>query len=211
MRTAAHRTIVPSLAVAMFLSLTTASALAADEAGSVSRLENEAHAVTEGVERTLARGDAIHLRDTVETEAQSKAELSFLDGTALVLGENASIVIDEFVYAPGSEGTMLATVQGAFRFVTGQIGNVPGKDVTVRTPFATISIRGTDFWGGPIDGNYGVFLLDGEVTITTEGGSVTLSDPGTGTTLTGAAEAPGAIVEWPQEKVDRAIATVTFQ
>jgi hypothetical protein len=37
-----------------------------------------------------------------------------------------------------------------------------------------------------------------------------LTAPGTGVDIPAADQAPGPIVQWGQEKVDRAIATVTF-
>jgi hypothetical protein len=30
------------------------------------------------------------------------------------------------------------------------------KKITVSTPVAALAVRGTDFWAGPIDGQYGV-------------------------------------------------------
>ena len=33
------------------------------------------------------------------------------------------------------------------------------KDVTVNTPFAALSVRGTEFWAGFVDYKYGVVLL----------------------------------------------------
>ena len=33
------------------------------------------------------------------------------------------------------------------------------KDITVQAPFAALAVRGTDFWGGPIQGQYGVLLV----------------------------------------------------
>lgn len=44
-------------------------------------------------------------------------------------------------------------------------------------------MRGTEFWGGPINAKYGVLLLEGEVTVSNQAGSVTLSAPGQGTDI----------------------------
>ncbi len=100
---------------------------------------------------------------------------------------------------------------GAFRFVSGKLAGLASDDMTVRTPSATIGIRGTDFWGGDIDASYGVFLFSGRVVVTTLGGAAVLDRPGTGTSVTDAAAAPGPVVTWPQAKVARAAATVTFR
>ncbi len=76
--------------------------------------------------------------------------------------------------------------------------------------FATITVRGTDFWAGPIDGKQGVLLLDGRVEVANEAGGVTLDETGEGTWLASAEEAPRTPARWPAEKVDRALAATSF-
>ena len=48
------------------------------------------------------------------------------------------------------------------------------------TPVADIGVRGTEFWGGPINAKYGVLLLEGEVTVSNQAGSVTFGRLRTG-------------------------------
>jgi hypothetical protein len=55
--------------------------------------------------------------------------------------------------------------QGAMRFVTGKIGKLKDHNVTVATPSAALAVRGTDFWVGPMNGQYGVLLLKGKVKV----------------------------------------------
>lgn len=122
------------------------------------------------------------------------------------------MTVDTFIYNPDQDKAVFSGfVKGAFRFVTGRLGDARNKTVEVRTPVATMGIRGTDFWGGPIDGNVGIFLLSGEIVVRTEGGEVVLDRSGLGTTITSATQAPSAPVSWPQDKVERAIETVTFR
>jgi len=84
--------------------------------------------------------------------------------------------------------------------------------VAVTTPVATVGIRGTEFWGGPIDDQIlGVFLIDGAVTVTNALGEQVLDTPGQGTNISTPDAAPGAVTIWPADKVARAVATVTFQ
>jgi hypothetical protein len=101
--------------------------------------------------------------------------------------------------------------EGAFRMITGQVNKATGAAVQVHTPVAALSVRGTDFWSGPIDGGFGVFLINGEVHVRTVGGETTLSEPNTGTNIANAASAPGPVTIWPQDKVSRALAAVAFQ
>jgi hypothetical protein len=59
--------------------------------------------------------------------------------------------------------------RGAMRFVTGKIGQMRDHNVTVVTPQAALAVRGTDFWVGPIGGEYGVLLLKGKVGVSGNG------------------------------------------
>ncbi len=157
-----------------------------------------------------APGAPIEFEQIVSTEADARLELGFIDQTTLTLGENARLRIDRFVYAPQTTRTSirLAAV-GALRFVSGARSG--GSDVSVVTPVATIGIRGTDFWAGPIDGAYGVLLLDGAVDVANAAGSATLDEPGEGVNIAGPGAPPGTVTQWPQDKVSRALAAVAFQ
>lgn len=84
------------------------------------------------------------------------------------------------------------------------------KKIAISTPVADIGVRGTEFWGGPLVAKYGVLLLNGEVTVSNQAGSVTLSQPGQGTDIPSPLDPPGAPSVWPAEKVARAIETVTL-
>ena len=101
-------------------------------------------------------------------------------------------------------------VVGAFRFVSGKVGASAPRDASITTPFALIAVRGTDLWGGPIDGALGVFLFDGAVDVTNAGTTVSLVVPGQGVDLAGPAAPPGPITPWAQDKLARAVATVAF-
>ncbi|MFZ0400787.1 MAG: iron dicitrate transport regulator FecR, partial [Pseudolabrys sp.] len=80
------------------------------------------------------------------------------------------------------------------------------------TPVAAVGIRGTEFWSGPIDDQaLGVFLIEGTVRVSNAAGAQILTRPGQGTHVARAGAAPGPVTFWPQDKVNRALATVTFQ
>ncbi len=101
---------------------------------------------------------------------------------------------------------------GAFRFLSGQASKLARSDISVRTPIAIIGIRGTEFWAGPIDNQaLGVFLIQGAVSVSNAAGEQILSEPGQGTNVATRGAAPGPVTVWPQDKVNRALATVTFQ
>ncbi len=135
------------------------------------------------------------------------------DHTRLTLGEHAELKLDTYVFNPAAgRGTIKFRVVGAFRFFSGQVSKLASSDVNVTTPSANIGIRGTEFWGGPIDGqSLGVFLVEGAVSVSNAAGEQILNLPGQGTNIATPNAAPGPVTFWPPDKVSRAIATVTFQ
>jgi hypothetical protein len=138
-------------------------ALAAGVVGSVSRVQSQAQVGSLGA----AVGTPIHMGDALQTGPNARLEVTFVDGTRLTLGENARVVIDRYVYDPDrSVGAMaLKSTRGALRFATGKIHEMNQKDVTVSTPAAALAVRGTEFWTGPINGQYGTLLLKGKVRV----------------------------------------------
>jgi hypothetical protein len=80
------------------------------------------------------------------------------------------------------------------------------------TPVAVVGIRGTEFWGGPIDDQaLGVFLIEGAVSVSNAAGQQILNLPGQGTNIAAPGAAPGPVTLWAPDKVNRALATVTFR
>lgn len=69
---------------------------------------------------------------------------------------------------------VLQATKGAFRFASGRIEGLKQNKIAVSTPIADIGVRGTELWGGPLD-EYGVLVLEGEITASNQAGSATLS------------------------------------
>jgi hypothetical protein len=198
----------PGLLAAILLAVASPG-FAQDAIGEVSRLQGEANSANVALEL----GSSVFLNQEVSTGDAARLEMTFLDGTQLTLGEKATMILDTFVYNPAAgTGKLKMAVKGAFRFISGQVSKQPDKEVAVTTPVATVGIRGTEFWGGPIDNQVlGVFLIEGEVSVTNPQGEQVLDTPGEGTNISTPDAAPGPVTIWPQDKVQRALATVTFQ
>jgi hypothetical protein len=187
-------------------------AFAGTEAGKVTRIKGEATVKRGETMVALAEGTAIEALDRIETGKEARLEVTFVDETKLTLGENAALVVDEFVYKPEvNQGfSLMNLIKGAFRFTTGKIGKLTERRVEVKTGFANLAVRGTDFWGGPIDGKSGVLVLDGVVEVTTEKGKVVLDKPNAGTSVASIGKKPGKAKAWKEDKIARAVATVSF-
>ncbi|HEX2448896.1 MAG TPA: FecR family protein [Methyloceanibacter sp.] len=182
------------------------------EVGLVNKVENGAQVISVAGATTALIGTPVHMRDELRTGAGARLQVTFRDNTVLTLGEHASVVVDRYVYEPerGAGETVLQATKGAFRFVTGKIKELKDKEIAVSTPVADIGVRGTEFWGGPINAKYGVLLLEGEVVVSNQAGSVTLSRPGQGTDVPSPLDAPEAPSAWPAEKVARAVDSVAL-
>lgn len=181
---------------------------AAEQVGEVERVRKSVTANLPGIApRMLTVEEAVFADEIVTTGVAARAELRLADGTSLTLGENAQLSLDDFIY--DSDGpTTLNLIIGAARFISGRLGHA--RTMILRTPVATIGVRGTDFWVGPIDGAIGVLLLDGEVEVTNAGGTITLDEPRTGTLIYGADIIPGSPARWPDQRRARALSQTGF-
>jgi hypothetical protein len=187
---------------------------AAQEAiGAVSRIQGEANGTRGGATRALGLNAPVFLNEIVSTGDGARLEVTFADDTRVTVGEKAKLTLDTFVFDPAAgNGAIKFGVTGALRFVSGKLTKLASSDVSVTTGVATLGIRGTEFWGGPNDDQaLGVFLVTGVVSVSNAAGEQILSRPGQGTNIATPGSAPGPVTFWPQDKVDRAVATVTFR
>jgi len=95
-----------------------------------------------GRERLYFNTD-VYADETVETGRGGGTALRFLDGTRLQVGGSSKVVLDEFVYDPstGDGQAVFNLGKGIFRFVS---GNMNKEGYVLRTPTATLTVRGTD-------------------------------------------------------------------
>ena len=200
-----------SLAAVALLLLAPPADAGGTDIGTVTRLQAQVEALRASETLTLAVASGLQSDDLLRSGKNARLEALLVDGTKFTLGETAELRLDSYVYDPAnaSRNRLIARIKGAFLFVGGKIEG-PNSDLSIITANAVMGVRGTTFWGGPIDNAYGVLALSGEVTVTTNAGSVTLTD-GQGTMITSASQPPEQPRTWPNEKRDRAIATVSFQ
>ncbi len=200
--------------IAMLLSGVAGGPVAAQEAiGAVSRLQGEASGTRGGATQALSLNAAIFLHEVLSTGKAARLEVTFADNTRLTLGEETRLTLDRYVFDPAAgRGTLRFALVGALRFISGQVSKLTRSGVSITTPVATIGIRGTEFWSGPIDNQaLGVLLIEGRVSVSNAAGMQILSEPGQGTNIARRAAAPGPVTIWPADKVNRALAAVAFQ
>ena len=119
--------------------------------------------------------------DRVQT-GNGRVEITFVDNTNVKVTEHSKLVIDDFVYSgkPSTSKMALRFASGTMRFKTGN--GVSKSNINLRTPTATIAVRGTDFTSTVDDfGKSLVILLPeedgtvGEITVSNAAGMVVLN------------------------------------
>jgi hypothetical protein len=136
------------------------NATAQDRIGVTGAVNPAVTAVQPGLpERTLVIGTDVVYNERIATTADGQAQFLFLDRSALTVGPNSDVVIDEFVYNPDTNaGHLVANAtKGVFRFVGGALSKQDGG-VAVKVGATTIGVRG-GMVGFSIDGDGSVQVL----------------------------------------------------
>lgn len=205
-----------ALAIAGLLAICALSlgvaAAAGPRVGTVARLHATSEVLRDGAALPVGPASAVHQGDELRTGKGARLEVRLLDDTTLTLGEQTRVLVDDFVFDPsrGFGSVAVDGLAGTFRFVTGRIATMDRKRVAITTAFATIGIRGTDFWAGPIRGAFGVLLLDGAIDVTAAGVTRSLDNAGSGVDVPAPGAPPGPVVQWSAAKTAEALAAVAF-
>lgn len=141
-------------------------AFAQTPVGGATMIQNEVLGHTGGGITKLHRGDTVFKDQLVQTAAQSRAKIVFLDTTNMAVGPESIVRLDEFVYngnGTASRVTFNAT-KGAFRFISGAS---PSNAYQVRTPQAVIGVRGTTYDVRVSNGQTYIKLQEGAITACT--------------------------------------------
>ena len=167
------------------------STVYANEIGDITEHKGSGGITREGESFITELGLGIQQMDAIET-AKGRIKLTFLDDTVLRLVEHTEVVLTKYYFDPDNKknnSLSMKFVSGTARFATGKLGLVPKENITLTTPTATIAVRGTSFTTTVDElGRSLVVLLpetectidgdcspSGAITVTNEGGVVTLS------------------------------------
>ena len=95
----------------------------------------------------LETGSKIYFGDTIIVKSQSNAQILLLDETALTVGEESELTIDDFIYDPKSKvGKIVSNIKiGTVRIITGEISKNDPDNLEVNVPTGSIGARGTEF------------------------------------------------------------------
>jgi hypothetical protein len=142
----------PSRILLPFLlgALVAASSAWAESAGTVTNLSGTlADLKADGTSRLLSIQSKIDAGDTLSTQQGTYARLQFRDGGEVVLRPNTIFRVNNYHFQqekPKADSFFVSLLKGGARFVSGLIGHRGDKDAySLKTPAATIGIRGTDY------------------------------------------------------------------
>jgi len=138
-----------------------------------------------------AKGSDVISKDDLRT-GDGRMQVKFVDDSKLRMTEHTRIVIDNVVFDedPSKSDLAMTFAQGTARFITGSLGTIEKENIRLRTPTASIGIRGTDFTVTVDElGRTLVILLpsingitSGEIIVSTMTGDVVLNKPFESTT-----------------------------
>lgn len=94
--------------------------------------------------RALAAGGAVTSGDSITTDRRGTVTLSFFDQTVITLAPNSKVDMASIIKRNASQASKfnISAVKGTFRFISGKSSK---KVYKIKTPTATIGLRGTQF------------------------------------------------------------------
>lgn len=131
----------------------------------------------------LSVGMALADKERIHTGNGARALLRLADGSAIKLGENALLAVDDLAQKSGVTAKQLVTAsldvaRGAFRFTTNVFARQRSeRDVKIRITTVTAGIRGTDVWGKSSDDRDVVCLIEGKIAVNHAGKDFTMDQP----------------------------------
>ena len=191
-----HRLVTSSLLFLLFL------IPAFGKIGNVTS-QTKAAQITRKGDKILTEVDTpVEMRDLIET-LKGRANIKFVDDTKVSVTEYSKLLIDEFVYNPEKKTGKLSlkAALGTIRYSSGKIAKNSRQNVKIKSPTASVSVRGTDFTMNVQEDGASSFLLlpstdeagnsyVGSIDVSTLGGTVTLDQAYEATTVVSAIAAP---------------------
>jgi hypothetical protein len=133
---------------------------------------------------TPVRSDVpIRSGDRIRTGPDGRVQLRFADGALMSIAPGSDFRVEAYAFDAQRQRSFFELMQGSVRAVSGRIGKRDPDDFRLRTPTATIGIRGTEFTvdetvcpaagcaAGATPGLV-VAVIEGRVSVRNEAGSV---------------------------------------
>ncbi|UOD30581.1 FecR domain-containing protein [Massilia violaceinigra] len=143
----------------------------------------------DGSVKVLGLKSEVEQGDTLVSEKNTYARIRFIDNSEITLRPGTTFKIEAFAYESGkpeADSASFSLLQGGLRSLTGLLGKRNKEKFELKTPTATIGIRGTTFVAqyvspqamvspqapaGALAPGLHVFVIDGAIMLKNPGGS----------------------------------------
>jgi hypothetical protein len=101
-----------------------------------------------GAMKVLGVKSEVEQGDTLVSEKNTYARIRFVDNSEITIKPNTTFKVDAFAYdagKPDGDSASFTLVKGGLRSITGLLGKRNKEKFQLKTPTATIGIRGTTF------------------------------------------------------------------
>ncbi len=129
------------------LALLSGAARADDAIGYVKSVEGTTLVVRDGETSPIAVGDPVFVADLLIVKGSGSMGITFIDNSQLSMGSGSQLKLTSFEFVPKEEKLSFVTelLKGTLLYVSGVIAKLSPDSVSVVTPVATLSVRGTKF------------------------------------------------------------------
>jgi hypothetical protein len=104
---------------------------------------NEGYRTPPGADETSAKtADELVQDEALRTEKESVIQVKFVDGSELSVEQSSEMVLSDYVFDGSASTGLISLNDGLFHFKS---NGTDDQGVKLRTPVATIGIRGTEF------------------------------------------------------------------
>lgn len=132
--------------------------------GKVLSIDGELTRNTPAHIEALSVGASLMESDLLATSRESFARLKLGADTDILLGPETQLLIDRYLVGQGGE---LQLMSGQMLFDRPE--GLPKIDLSVKTTFGMIGVRGTKFFAGPLKGIFSVYVEHGRVDVSNAG------------------------------------------
>ncbi|NHZ93440.1 iron dicitrate transport regulator FecR [Massilia sp. CCM 8733] len=148
----------------------------------------------DGGVRVLGLKSEVEQGDTLVSEKNTYARIRFIDNSEITLRPSTTFKIEAFAYESGkpeADSASFSLLQGGLRSLTGLLGKRNKEKFELKTPIATIGVRGTTFVAqfvppsraapptqasaSALAPGLHVFVVDGTIMLSNSGGSMNFS------------------------------------
>jgi hypothetical protein len=109
----------------------------------VTDVVNDGYRTPPGREEQMARrADELVQNEALRTDDESSIQVTFVDGSELRVEAESEMVLSDYVFDGAASKGLINLNDGLFHFTS---NGKPDQGVKLRTPVATIGVRGTEF------------------------------------------------------------------